>query len=86
MLFPRTRSVHTFGMRIPITVAFLDAHHRVIEAREVAPRRLAWNLRARHVLEVGVREGVREGDDLSPRDPSPRTTPDAPGSAPRHRT
>jgi len=25
MLFPRCRSVHTFGMRFPITVAFLDA-------------------------------------------------------------
>ena len=52
LLIPRCRSVHTFGMRFPIFVAFLDAHMRVIEAFEVKPRRLTRpRLRARHVLE-----------------------------------
>jgi uncharacterized protein len=86
ILFPDARSVHTFGMRFPITVAFLDADHRVIEARTVVPGRVVWNLRARHVIEIGAGECVRLGDRLSPADPAPRTTPDAPDSAPRHRT
>ena len=86
MVFPGARSVHTFGMRFPIIVVFLDADLRVIEAREVVPGRLAWKLRARHVMEVGAGERVRRGDLLSPGDPERRTTPYAPGSVPRHRT
>jgi uncharacterized protein len=86
ILFPGARSIHTFGMRFPITVAFLDPDHRVIQARGVVPGRLVWNLRARHVMELGAEERVRIGDRLSPADPVRRTTPDVPGSDPRHRT
>src|SRR5205823_5358974 len=52
MLFPRARAIHTFGMRFPITVAFLDREHRAIGVKRVPPSRLAWNPRARHVLEL----------------------------------
>ncbi|MGZ5295243.1 MAG: DUF192 domain-containing protein, partial [Actinomycetota bacterium] len=37
MLFPRCRSVHTFGMRFPITVVFLDARRRVVAVRRMRP-------------------------------------------------
>jgi len=33
LLIPRCRSVHTFGMRFPLDVLFLDGEGRVIELR-----------------------------------------------------
>ena len=37
LLIPRCRSVHTFGMRFPIDVLFLDEADRVIELRRAVP-------------------------------------------------
>jgi uncharacterized membrane protein (UPF0127 family) len=37
LLIPRCSSVHTFGMRFPIDVLFLDADVRVIELRRAVP-------------------------------------------------
>jgi uncharacterized membrane protein (UPF0127 family) len=65
MLFERARSVHTFGMREPIDVAFLDRNHRVIRVTTVPPRRIVWSLRAHHVLEVPAGSELRRGDRLS---------------------
>jgi uncharacterized membrane protein (UPF0127 family) len=79
MLFPRCRSVHTFGMRFPITVAFLDARWRIVAVRPMRPGRLAWpRVRARSVLECPAGTELREGDLFSPAaPPAARTTPDA---------
>jgi uncharacterized membrane protein (UPF0127 family) len=53
LLFPRCRSIHTFGMRFPIDVFFLDAEGRVIELRRsVPPRRVIRSPGAIAVLEV----------------------------------
>ncbi|MFJ1972146.1 DUF192 domain-containing protein [Streptomyces sp. NPDC087903] len=61
-------SVHTFRMRMPIDVAYLDRHLKVIAVRTMKPGRLGLpRLRSRHVLEAeagamarwGVRVGVR---------------------------
>ena len=65
MLFERARSVHTFGMREPIVVAFLDRDHRVIRATTVPPRRIVWSVRARHVLEMPAGSSLSSGDRLS---------------------
>ena len=43
MLFEHARSVHTFGMREAIVVAFLDRNHRVIRVATVPPRRIVWS-------------------------------------------
>ncbi|MEU4352138.1 DUF192 domain-containing protein [Streptomyces sp. NPDC023838] len=72
-------SVHTFRMRFPIDVAYLDRRLRVIAVHTVPPNRLtAPRLRARHILEAeggamagwGIRPGVQvrvrvnaQGDD-----------------------
>ena len=63
MLFDRTSSVHTFFMRFPIDVVFLDASGEVVSVREavrpwraVSQRRGALDARAR-------RGGGREGRD-----------------------
>jgi uncharacterized membrane protein (UPF0127 family) len=65
MLFERTRSVHTVGMRFALAVAFLDAGMRVVKVRHVPPRRLAFRLfGARHVLELAADADLREGDRL----------------------
>jgi uncharacterized protein len=39
LLIPHCRSVHTFGMRFPLDVFFLDAEGRVIELHRSVPRR-----------------------------------------------
>ncbi|MFD8392773.1 DUF192 domain-containing protein [Streptomyces sp. NPDC059680] len=68
MLLTPASGVHTFGMRIPIDVAYLDRHLTVLAVRTMPPGRLGLpRLRARHVLEAeagamagwGVRVGVR---------------------------
>src|SRR4029077_13369300 len=37
LLIPPCRSIHTFGMRFPIDVLFLDEVNRVIELRRAVP-------------------------------------------------
>ncbi|KNB51698.1 DUF192 domain-containing protein [Streptomyces caatingaensis] len=68
LLLTPAGSVHTFGMRFPIDVAYLDRDLTVLAVRTMAPHRLgAPRLRARHVLEAaagamarwGLRPGVR---------------------------
>lgn len=66
MLFLRCRSVQTFGMKEPIAVVFLDGEMRVLGVRRCRPGRFVLpRLRARHVLETGVRTEVRIGDRFS---------------------
>ncbi|MGW0474019.1 DUF192 domain-containing protein [Streptomyces coeruleorubidus] len=66
ILLSPANSVHTFRMRMPIDVAYLDRDFRVIAVRTMRPGRLGMpRLRARHVVEAnaGVMSeyGVREG-------------------------
>lgn len=66
MLFRRCRSVHTFGMTEPISVAFLDGSMRVVRVRRCPPGRLVVaRERSRHVLESSVDSGIRIGDRFS---------------------
>jgi uncharacterized membrane protein (UPF0127 family) len=53
LLIPRCSSVHTFGMRFPLDVYFLDAEGRVISVRRrVPPRRVIWQRGAAAILEI----------------------------------
>jgi uncharacterized membrane protein (UPF0127 family) len=62
-LLTRTRSIHTFGMRFPLSVALLDARLRVIAVLTVGRRRIVPpRPGVRHVLECGA------GADLRPQD------------------
>ncbi|MFI9342498.1 DUF192 domain-containing protein [Streptomyces sp. NPDC052773] len=64
LLLSPAGSIHTFGMRIPIDVAYLDRRLRVIAVRTMQPGRLGLpRLRARHVVEAGA--GVMAGWGLS---------------------
>ena len=67
MLLRRCRSIHTFGMRQTISVAFLDRTMRVIEVRRCRPGRIVKARRAgaRHALECAVRWEPRIGDRFS---------------------
>jgi uncharacterized protein len=48
-------SIHTFRMRFPIDVAYLDRRLRVIAVRTMGPGRMGLpRLRSRHVLEAGA--------------------------------
>ncbi|KOU70028.1 hypothetical protein ADK57_11925, partial [Streptomyces sp. MMG1533] len=55
MLLSPAGSVHTFRMRMPIDVAYLDRKLKVIAVRTMQPGRLGLpRVRARHVLEAGA--------------------------------
>jgi uncharacterized membrane protein (UPF0127 family) len=53
LLLPRTRSVHTVGMRFALDLVWLDRHGRALRIdRAVPPRRLRGCRRAHAVLEL----------------------------------
>jgi uncharacterized membrane protein (UPF0127 family) len=69
MLLPRTRSVHTIGMRFPIDVAICDRDMVVLAVVRVRPMRMTLpRRRGRMVLEAQAgafeRWGLRVGDHL----------------------
>ncbi|MBT3151558.1 DUF192 domain-containing protein [Streptomyces sp. CHD11] len=84
LLLSPANSVHTFRMRIPIDVAYLDRRLRVIAVRTMPPGRLGLpRLRARHVLEAeagameawGLRVGARvEVEEETPSGPGLKGT------------
>ncbi len=58
LLIPRCRSVHTFGMRFPLDLVFLDRDGRPRSTRRaVPPRRVVSDRRASAVLELPSLEG-----------------------------
>jgi uncharacterized membrane protein (UPF0127 family) len=58
LVIPRCSSVHTFGMRFPLDLYFLDENGETVAVRRgVPPRRLAFCGRARAVLELPAEEG-----------------------------
>lgn len=66
--FPSCRAVHTFGMRAPVDVLFMDAKYRIVQQHaHVAPNRVLIGPRnARHTIELGACMGgardVMRGD------------------------
>lgn len=53
LLIRRCSSVHTFGMRFPLDIVFLDRDGVPISVRQcVSPRRLVFDRRASSVLEL----------------------------------
>jgi uncharacterized protein len=53
LLFPDCRSVHTFGMRFPLDIAFLDERGRPVRVeRNVRPGRVLFCRGASAVLET----------------------------------
>jgi uncharacterized membrane protein (UPF0127 family) len=59
LLLPRCRCVHTFGMRFPLRLVFLDEAARPVSVRDrVPPRRIASERRARAVLELPWEEAA----------------------------
>jgi uncharacterized membrane protein (UPF0127 family) len=65
MLFERCRSIHTIGMGIPITVAFLDVSWRVVRVERTPAGTIVSCRRACRVLECHIGADVRVGDQLS---------------------
>ncbi|MGE5283125.1 MAG: DUF192 domain-containing protein [Chloroflexota bacterium] len=58
LLIPRCAGVHTFGMRFPLDLVFLDRDGAPLSARlALPPRRLAYDRRARAVLELPSSHG-----------------------------
>ncbi|WP_411105666.1 DUF192 domain-containing protein [Streptomyces sp. cmx-4-9] len=62
LLLTPAASVHTFGMRFPIDVAYLDRRLRILALTTMAPGRLGLpRLRSRHVLEAEAGAMARWG-------------------------
>ncbi len=62
-------AVHTFWMRFPIDLAYLDRKHRVVKVcSHVGPWRLSACLRAHSVIELAAgtlgKTGTTQGDSL----------------------
>ncbi len=68
MLFPRTNAVHSFFMRYPIRLLFLDAEGAVLAVTVLHPWRIGPVVRkASYVLELpdtAATQTVQEGDRL----------------------
>lgn len=68
LVLPRTRAVHTLGMRFAIDVAFLDRQLQVVDACTMAPWRVGRPRWCASVLEAQAgafeRWGLRVGDHL----------------------
>jgi uncharacterized protein len=69
LVLPRTRSVHTVGMRFPIDVAFCDKEMVVVDVTRLPPWRMSLPRRkGRSVIEAEAgafeRWGLRVGDRL----------------------
>ena len=57
---PKCRSVHTFTMRFPLDLVWLDRQGRTVRVDEaVPPRRMKMCLRARSVVEANAGHGSR---------------------------
>jgi uncharacterized membrane protein (UPF0127 family) len=66
LLIPHCRSVHTFGMRFPIDVTFLDDRGRPLRhERAVPPRRVLVERRAFAVLETPAGDIARSVEGRS---------------------
>ena len=60
LLLPRTRSVHTFGMRFALDLVWLDAHGRAVRVdAAVPPQRLRSCRAAQAVIELPAEETQR---------------------------
>ena len=65
LVIPHCASVHTFGMRFPIDVVFVDRTWEPIYiAYDVEPRRVLRSRFARSVIEVAAGEAARLADGL----------------------
>lgn len=76
LLISPCSGVHTFRMRFPIDVAFLDKTWTVVDVVQMKRNRMGmFRLRAKHVLEAewgamarwGVQQGVRLDMEYEPR-------------------
>jgi len=75
LFLPRTKAVHSMGMRFAIDVAFLDGELNVLDVVRLPPWRMTRpRLRCRGVLEAEAgafeRWRLRPGDQLELRRPS----------------
>ena len=61
LLIPRCRIVHTFGMRFGLDLVFLGASLLPVRRLQVPPRRIAFERRAKAVLELPVAVDREEG-------------------------
>jgi uncharacterized membrane protein (UPF0127 family) len=66
---PKCRSIHTFTMRFPLDLVWLDKQGSPTRVdRDVAPRRLKICLRAHSVVEANAGDGDRFAAALASRD------------------
>ena len=61
-------AIHTFGMKVPLDIVFLDKHLQVRKiSPDVGPRRISICLRAHSVLELPAGTVARSGTQIGDR-------------------
>lgn len=60
LLLRRCRSVHTLGMRFPVSLLWLDAEDRLVHLERVPPGRVRRCRTARSVVEIGPQPETSE--------------------------
>ncbi len=81
LLLPRSRSVHSIGMRFAIDIVVLDRQWRSVGVVTLRPGRIAMPRGARHIVEVAAGRGPAFSASLAG-----STTLDALGSGRPRRT
>ena len=79
LVIPNCRWVHTFGMRVPIDVAYLDADGNVIKTVQMSKMRLGapvWSARTVVEAQKGAfaRWGINVGNKIEVRDSNNEST------------
>lgn len=68
MIFKGVRLIHTFGMKIPIDVMYLDKNNRVLFAGTIKPNRLGpyffWKTKMIVEAKEGAFKNINKGDKI----------------------
>lgn len=65
LLIPHCRSIHTFGMRMALTVAFLDQQGKVLRVQRMPPGRISLpRRRVRHIMELAEGAAILPGEQV----------------------
>ena len=70
MLINKCKGIHTFFMKFPISVIFLDKEEKIVRIDKIIPpfKMIPWVFKADKVLEFSVRKdisGLKIGDQLT---------------------
>jgi uncharacterized membrane protein (UPF0127 family) len=67
LYIPKCRNIHTFFMKRPLFLLWLDNNFKVIQINNLTPWKIKFCPKAKHIIEFGERKiplGIKIGDVL----------------------